>query len=91
MGSLKLVKGAAGGARGRERERGWAADAQGSEGGGGLSRAVPRRNADCFHVWGGQDSRVGCRQVRLAPNEKSCVGDGVGPRHYSPVAEHSQS
>lgn len=55
------------------------------------SRAVPRRNADCFHVWGGQESRVGCRQVRLAPNEKSCVGDGGGPRHCSPVAERSQS
>lgn len=54
-------------------------------------RAVPRRNADCFHVWGGQESRVGCRQVRLAPNEKSCVGDGGGPRHCSPVAECSQS
>lgn len=55
------------------------------------SRAVLRRNADCFHVWGGQESRVGCRQVRLAPNEKSCVGDGGGPRHCSPVAERSQS
>lgn len=37
------------------------------EGKGGQSnRAVPRRNADCFHVWGGQESRAGCRQVRLA-------------------------
>lgn len=74
------------GVRKRERER---------EGGGGRSeqpcRAVPERNADCFHVWGGQESRVGCRQVRLAPNEKSCVGDGGGPRHCSPVAERSQS
>lgn len=55
------------------------------------SCAVLRRNADCFHVWRGQESRVGCRQVRLAPNEKSCVGDGGGPRHGSPVAERSQS
>lgn len=46
-----------------------------------------RRNADCFHVWGGQGSGVGCRQVRLAPNEKSCVDDGGGPRHCSPVVK----
>lgn len=35
-------------------------------GGGKPSRAVLTRNADCFHVWGGQESRAGCRQVRLA-------------------------
>lgn len=64
---------------------------EGREGGVRASRAVPKRNADCFHVWGGQESRAGCRQVRLAPNEKSCVGDGGGPRHCSPVAERSQS
>lgn len=38
----------------------------GGRGGGQLSRVVPRRNADCFHVWGGQESRAGSRQVWLA-------------------------
>lgn len=33
------------GRRREEEEEGWQP-----------SRAVPRRNADCFHVWGGQES-----------------------------------
>lgn len=48
MGSLKLVKGAAGGARGRERERGWAADAQGSEGGGGVKQSCAEEECRLF-------------------------------------------
>lgn len=40
---------------------------------GGGCRAVLKRNADCFHVWGGQENGSGCSQVRFSPNEKSCV------------------
>lgn len=54
VGSLKILKGAAGGER--ERKRGRAADTLGEEEGEQSSRAAPRRNADCFHVWRGQES-----------------------------------
>lgn len=42
---------------------------EGWGGGGGVAvgcGAVPKRNADCFHVWGGQENCAGCSQVRLA-------------------------
>lgn len=85
-GEFEILEGTAGGEG--ERERG-GADGWGS--GAAEQSCAEEECNDCFHVWGGQESRVGCRQVRLAPNEKSCVGDGGGPRHGSPVAARSQS
>lgn len=70
MGSLDIQGGAAGaGKEGEKQREGRAADARGRVGvvrGGEGGSAAPKRNADCFHVWGGQENGAGCSQVRLA-------------------------
>lgn len=89
VGSLKILEGAAGGERKRGREGGLLMHE--GRGRGSAEQSCAEEECRLFPCVGRTGEPSWQQAGVVSPNEKSCVGDGGGPRYCCPVAKRSQS